>query len=159
MFRTQHERMAAAAKYAKTHNVPSLPLFRAALAGHIELILLFHPEQRWPAVHAAQAKGRPSVALVCDDSGPVRLPVGPTKWASAPSLRDWAVSALVHGSGPAPWHYGLALAVATTSSRIALVETSSVFAEAWARWLDMPTVVIVPPGQGMHPHASQGASA
>ena len=159
MTRTHHERMAAAARYAKAHNVPSWPLFRAGLAGHIELVLLWHPEQPWPAVEIARVRGKPTVVLVCDDPHPTRPPVGPTGWAAAPSLKGWPSAALVNGSGPARWQYDMALAGAQVVYKVALVETASQFAKPWARFLDAPAIVVVPPGQGVHPHASQGASA
>lgn len=154
MNQTEHQKLAAQARFAKAHNVACLPLIRAALARHILLIALHDSAQPWPAVQVALAKGHPAIILICDDPEPVKPSVGPHGWAAAASLRHWPAHAVIHGSGPAPWHYLAAIEAAQSVGRVAFIETSTRFAVAWAALLAVRGLLIVPPTGETHPGVS-----
>ena len=159
MYQTEHERLIAIAKFAKAQKVPSLPLIRAALARHIRLIVLHDPAQPWPAVQVALATGNPTVILVCDDPEPVRPSVGPHGWAGAKSLLGWPASAVIHGSGPASWHYEVAAETAQQVRRVVFIETATRYATAWADFLAVRCMIVTPPDGRMHPQLSHTTSA
>lgn len=154
MYQTEHQKLAAQARFAKAHRVPCLPLLQAALAGHIKLIALYDPQQPWPAVQVALAHGQPTVVLVSDDPEPTRPADGPHGWTAAASLRHWPGRAVIHGSGSAPWHYMVAVEAAQTVGRVAFIETSTWFAETWAEYLGVRCLLILPPADQTHPGVS-----
>ena len=153
---SRHAMLSRLCREAKASNAPALPIFRAALAGEIDLFIVGTPQQPWPAVPVALAK-LPVVVLVSDDPR-VGVPLGPFAWHSAPSMRCWAHRAVVHGSGgTVAWPYDFAVDAAKATGRVLVVETGSEHAEQWDAYLPAPCLVIIPPSSGVHPVTERAA--
>ena len=83
---------------------PQLPLVRAAADLRINLAIIAFPELARPGARATAISARPTVVLIGDDvdGRPARVP---RDWPCAPAARQWAATAIVHGTGGLPEHY------------------------------------------------------
>ena len=133
-------------------NDPHLPLMQAASDGRIALGWAIRPGAGWP-FQAVAAVQRPAVFLIGDDPWPNGEAVGPAGWdALARQLRTWARSVIVHGGAGAPEHYREAVRAAELTGRCAMIETGSVWVEAWGRYLACPATLLIKPADGVaHP--------
>jgi hypothetical protein len=96
--------------------------------------------------------GRPAIVTFGDDDYRDR---GPTAWRQAGRVARWARVAIVHAAGAEVEHYEAACVTAESAGRVALVECSTVTAEAWVDLFQAqrpaPRLVIIPPRSGVHP--------
>ncbi len=128
------------------------PLFRAVLHDEIALTVMCHG-QTAPLDQLDQTR-RPAILLLTDDDDTTRL--GPDGWPSSARIMRWGRSAILHGSGGQPEHYGAAVVGAVVSSRLVLIETSSAQLAPWikaaARFMPLGRILCIKPtGGGVHP--------
>ncbi len=129
-----------------------LPLLQAAARGDLALGCIHAADSAFPT-RQTERWTRPAVLLVADDPWPHSEARGPTGWACANRLRYWRPQfVIVHGTGPHPDHYRMAVDAAAMVRRVAIIETDSAHIAEWAAFLDCPsTVVIRPPAGCVHP--------
>ncbi len=127
-------------------------LLRPAMRGELNLISPSRQSVSLP-FYRVEKRGRPVVAIVSDDDYQTG---GPSTWASAAKLRNWARFALIHGSGAEAEQYALVAAMAQQVRRFLLIETSSTAVQAWGAFLaerspKLPMMAILPRDGGAHP--------
>ncbi|MBN8889214.1 MAG: hypothetical protein ABS99_05720 [Acetobacteraceae bacterium SCN 69-10] len=128
-----------------------LPLVRAAAAGKIAVAEPGRIATGKAVRSMLNRPGLPEVVLIGDDD---YRSTGPAGWRCADWLAGWGRRALIHGAGGEGRHYEVAVQAAVAGRRLALVETTSAHAAAWAALLRdrMPSLIVVPkPGDGPHP--------
>ncbi len=127
-----------------------LPLATRAGADDLDLLAFEDTQARWPGRHLRMSN-RPTVCLVGDDPGCLEGQGGPDAWRCAEPLARWCAGAIIHASGGEPEHYSEAVRGALLLGRLALIETTSMHAQAWAERLACPTTLLILPSDGMHP--------
>ena len=150
------EQFARVCSYMSQQAPHTLPLLRAAASGALHLIV----PGRDAGLHPGRMAGdRPVCVLLGDDDG---TSTGPSGFRCAKAMRKWARGAIVHAAGGEPEHYALAAYGALLCERMVLVETTTQYADAWARLFAgrMP-VTLIRPRDGkphpipLHPHSLQ----
>ncbi|MGI4942651.1 MAG: hypothetical protein ACRYHQ_19130 [Janthinobacterium lividum] len=127
-----------------------VPLFQAAAASRIAMTALADRLSR-PNMNALNKAKRPAIILVGDDDDACTGPLG---WAATDQVLGWSRAAVVHATGGDRASYAMAVLLAETYGRLALIETSSGAADAWIRALvraNVATVHLKPTGDGVHP--------
>ena len=135
-----------------TAGAPQAPLYAAAAAGHLALIVVADPDGAWPAETIARVQ-RPTVVLLSGDPGWGEPSFGPGRWRCAKKLRTWAAAAVVHGAAGEPDHYREAVVLGLMFERLAFVETTSSLARSWGAFLAPVPVAGYLPKEGAHPIA------
>jgi hypothetical protein len=140
--------MAIRARYSPSHAFIA-PLAVPAEQDLIDLVGIADPATPWPTriKHAT----RPTVILIGDDPGAPDGMGGPDAWRCTRSLGRWARGVLVHGTGGQAAHYAGAVRAARQLGRVALIETTSVHAQAWAERLNCRRTLLLLPRSGSHP--------
>jgi hypothetical protein len=130
-----------------------LPIYRAALAGQIDIVEC----ARGGTIPAQSLKAhrRPLLAVLGDDDA---TPTGPDGWPQARRLlRWWCRGVMLHGAGGEAAHYQAAVDLVRESGRLLLVETDSKHLISWqqlvaAQQPAIPTTIIhLRPGAPAHP--------
>jgi hypothetical protein len=130
-------------------------LMRALASGRIALLPLLPKEssskfKAWTRL----TKHRPAVALIGDDDGFDRGPVG---WAQARRAVAWARSVMLHGAGAELFHYEAAIMAAELFHRTLIVECGTATLPAWIDLVKAahhaPRTLIIQPHDGVHPLA------
>ncbi len=125
------------------------PLAAPAEGDVIDVLAIADPATPWPR-HMKKSR-TPTVALLGDDPGCEGGYGGPDAWACANKLGRWARAVLVHGAGGEAQHYAEATRAALKVGRVALIETTSANARAWALRLNCPRTLMILPRDGLHP--------
>jgi hypothetical protein len=125
------------------------PLVQAAELDTIDLVGLADPAAPFP--RSLKHTKRATVALVGDDPGRRLGLGGPDAWRCAERLRRWCRGVIVHAAGGEAEHYAAAVAGALTVGRLALIETTTHHAVAWAERLACPQTLMIIPSTGPHP--------
>ena len=131
---------------------PQVPLYAAAAAGQIALIVIEAPDAAWPAETIARVR-RPTVVVLSGDPGWGQPTYGPGRWRCARKLRNWAAGAIVHGAAGERDHYLEAVALGTILGCLAFVETTSSLARTWGAFLAPIPCMGYLPAEGAHPVA------
>ena len=131
---------------------PQTPLYAAAAAGQIALIVVETADAAWPAETIGRLR-RPAVVLLSGDPGWGEPSFGPGRWRCAKKLRTWAAAAVVHGAAGEPDHYREAVVLGLMFERLAFVETTSSLARSWGAFLAPVPVAGYLPKEGVHPIA------
>ena len=129
-----------------------MPLYAAAAAGQIALIVVETPEAAWPTDTIARLQ-HPAVVLLSGDPGWGEPTFGPGRWRCAKKLRAWASMAIVHGAAGEASHYHQAVLYAALLGRLALIETTSSLVHAWDAFLEPVPRMGFLPSEGAHPVA------
>ncbi len=127
-----------------------VPLFQAAGVGRIAMTGLADRLSR-PNLYSLNKSKQPALIVVGDDDHGTTGPMG---WAATAQMVQWARGCLLHATGGDQRSYALAISMAEDFGRLLLIETSSDAAEAWLsvlRAADVPTVLLRPTGDGIHP--------
>ena len=132
--------------------VPAAPLYAAAAAGQIALIVVEAADAAWPAETIARVR-RPTVVLLSGDPGWGQPTFGPGRWRCAKKLRSWAAGAIVHGAAGEADHYREAVVLGLMFERLACIETTSSLARSWGAFLAPLPVAGYLPREGVHPVA------
>ena len=140
--------MAIRARYASTHGFMG-PLAVPAEQDLIDLVGIAEPEAPWP--RQLKHSRRPTVVLVGDDPGVPNGMGGPDAWRCTAKLSRWARAVLVHGAGGEAEHYAAAVLACRKVGRVALIETTSRYAKAWADRIGCPRTLLILPTTGPHP--------
>jgi hypothetical protein len=131
------------------------PLARLAEADIIDLLGFAIPAAPFPKHLKRSAK--PTVALIGDDPGAPEGMGGPNAWLCAHWLSKWARAVIVHASGGEPEHYAAACQAALRVGRVAMIETTSMHAKAWAERLRCSNTLMILPKDGLHPVMAEAA--
>ena len=142
----------AVADRAALAGAPQAPLYAAAAAGQIALIVVEAPGALWPVETIARLQ-RPTVVLLSGDPGWGQPAYGPGRWRCAKKLRSWAAGAIVHGAAGEAGHYREAVGLAVLFDRLAIVETTSTLVRAWDAFLAPIPRIGYLPTEGAHPVA------
>ena len=140
--------MAIRASMANSHGFMG-PLAVPAEADLIDLVGIADPETPFP--RQLKHSRRPTVVLLGDDPGLPDGMGGPDAWRCTEKLRRWVRAVLVHGAGGEAEHYAECVRAARKVGRVALIETTSRHAQAWARRLACPRTLLILPSMGPHP--------
>jgi hypothetical protein len=125
------------------------PLAALAEGDVIDLLGIAIPAAAFPK-HLKHSR-RPMVTLVGDDPGTPEGMGGPDAWACAHRLSKWARAVIIHGAGGEREHYAAACQAALKVGRVAMIETTSMHAKAWAERLRCPHTLLILPKGGSHP--------
>jgi hypothetical protein len=126
------------------------PLADCAMHDTIDLFGFAEPAARWPG-RKLRLASRSTVVLVGDDPGNAEGRGGPAAWGCAGAIGRWCHAAIIHAAGGQPAHYLEAVRGAMLFGRLALIETTSRHAEAWAQCIGCPTTLVILPTDGQHP--------
>jgi hypothetical protein len=125
------------------------PLAAPAEGDIIDLLALALPNARWPSEMKHTRK--PTVAIGGDDPGGPEGMGGPDAFRCTRQLSRWARSVIVHAAGGEPEHYAMAVQAVLKVGRVALIETTSMHAKAWAKRMNCPRTLLILPKDGPHP--------
>ena len=131
---------------------PQAPLYAAAAAGQIALIVVETPDAAWPVETIARVR-RPAVVLLHGDPGWGQPSFGPGRWRCAKKLRVWSAGAIVHGAAGEADHYREAVVLGLMFERLAFIETTSSLARSWSAFLAPVPCMGYLPTEGAHPTA------
>ena len=107
----------------------SLPLYRAALAGELGLVLVA-PGGRVPA-RLLDHRRPPTVVVVCGDPEVAAPTPPPDAFPQARRLLAWTASAMLHATGGREEHYRGAVEAVRVIRRVLLIETATAQENAW----------------------------
>jgi hypothetical protein len=133
---------------ASTHGFIN-PLAVPAEADIIDLVAIADPSTPWPK--RIKLLRRPTVLMLGDDPGSPDGMGGPDAWRCLPQLKRWVRGVIVHGAGGQPEHYAEAVRAARRLGRVAMIESTSKHAVAWARSIGCPRTLLILPRGGLHP--------
>ena len=128
-----------------------VPLLEAGKAGSIGLVYMTDRMAPLPLGRMRRAE-RPVMVLIGDDGDD---PTGPTGWACAKQVTQWASGAIVHGADAMPSHYEMAIEGTLTCRRFLVIDTASRHIEGWLDLLShvQDQVLLIVPNDGEHPVA------
>lgn len=129
---------------------PQAPIYAAAAAGRIALIVIGSHDAGWPAETLARVR-RPTVVLLSGDPGWGQPTFGPNRWKCAKSLKAWAAAAILHGAAGEQHQYAEAAALTEMFGRLALIETTSSLAHCWSAFFDPVPRMGFLPAESAHP--------
>lgn len=129
---------------------PQAPLYAAAAAGKIGLVVIGSHDATWPVETLARVR-RPTVVLLSGDPGWGQATFGPTRWKCAKSLKVWASAAIVHGAAGEQRQYAEAAVLTEMFWRLAFIETSSSLARCWSEFFSPLPRMGYLPAKGAHP--------
>jgi hypothetical protein len=130
----------------------NLPMARAAVADEIDVFGFGCPDARWPG-RTLRLATRPTILLIADDPGTPNGQGGPTAWTCTDALSRWCNAVMIHASGGEAAHYAEAVRAARLVGRLALIETTTLHAKAWASAINCPNTLLILPRDGEHPVA------
>jgi len=125
------------------------PAALAAEQNLIDLVGIAEPAAPFPWL--LNQRTRATIVLVGDDPGLALGLGGPEAWRCTERLGRWCRAAIIHAAGGEPEHYVAAVHGALTVGRLALIETTTHYAAAWAERLACPRTLMILPREGQHP--------
>ncbi|MGI4794194.1 MAG: hypothetical protein ACRYG8_08960 [Janthinobacterium lividum] len=129
---------------------PQAPIYAAAAAGRIGLVVIENPATSWPAELVENVR-RPVLVLLSGDPGWGQPSYGPTRWRCAKRLKAWTTAAIVHGAAGEADHYREAAALTEMFGRLCFIETTSGLVRCWGAFLDTVPRIGYMPADGAHP--------
>ena len=129
---------------------PQAPLYAAAAASQIALIVIAAPDAAWPADTIARLT-RPTVVVLSGDPGWGEPTFGPGRWRCAKKLRTWAGMAVIHGAAGEADHYRQAVLCTALIGHVAFIETTSSLAQTWNAFMAPVPRIGFLPSEGAHP--------
>jgi hypothetical protein len=124
----------------------------AALAAEHDVIdLVGFSDPKTPFPWSLNQTKKPTLVIVGDDPGLLLGLGGPNAWRCTERLRRWCRAVIIHAAGGEQEHYAIAVQGTVFAGRLALIETTSHHAAAWAERLACPHTLTIIPRQGQHP--------